>query len=300
LARTHVLLSKARWEGAELAGLIEEEMAPYEAAVGERISTSGGKVVLQPGTAQVLALVVHELATNSAKYGALSRDAGKVALAWDQSPEALVLTWTERGGPTARTPSVRGFGTRVIKAMIERQLGGTVEFDWRAEGLHFRLTLPRVDASGTRDGVTLASPEGGRFASGPVLLSGNRILVVEDESLVAMMMEHTLVESGFRVVGPIHRLADAVVAATEREMDAALLDVNLGGELVYPLADLLAGRGVPFAFLTGYAAEVIHPRFNGVPILQKPLARHALEKAFVLPPGLKHSPDAGSASVLSP
>jgi two-component sensor histidine kinase/DNA-binding response OmpR family regulator len=300
LARTHVLLSKARWEGAELAGLIEEEMAPYEAAVGERISTSGGKVVLQPGTAQVLALVVHELATNSAKYGALSRDAGKVALAWDQSPEALVLTWTERGGPTARAPSVRGFGTRVIKAMIERQLGGTVEFDWRAEGLHFRLTLPRVDGSGTRDGVTLASPEGGRFASGPVLLSGNRILVVEDESLVAMMMEHTLVESGFRVVGPIHRLADAVVAATEREMDAALLDVNLGGELVYPLADLLAGRGVPFAFLTGYAAEVIHPRFNGVPILQKPLARHALEKAFVLPPGLKHSPDAGSASVLSP
>jgi two-component sensor histidine kinase/DNA-binding response OmpR family regulator len=300
LARTHVLLSKARWEGAELAGLIEEEMAPYEAAVGERISTSGGKVVLQPGTAQVLALVVHELATNSAKYGALSRDAGKVALAWDQSPEALVLTWTERGGPAARTPSVRGFGTRVIKAMIERQLGGTVEFDWRAEGLHFRMTLPRLDAPGARNGVTLASPEGGRFTSGPVVLSGNRILVVEDESLVAMMMEHTLVESGFRVVGPIHRLADAVVAATEREVDAALLDVNLGGELVYPLADLLAGRGVPFAFLTGYAAEAIHPRFNGVPILQKPLARHALEKAFVLPPGLKRSPDAGSANVLSP
>ena len=101
--------------------------------------------------------------------------------------------------------------------------------------------------------------------------AGNRVLLVEDEILVAMMMKDILTELGFSVVGPFSRLGEAMVAAVHEEINAGIIDVNLGGEFVYPVADVLAARKIPFVFITGYGVESIDSRFGYVPIVKKPV-----------------------------
>jgi two-component sensor histidine kinase len=140
LARVHTILSLSSWQGAELSKLIEEELAPY--SLGGQIKLAGPEMQLLPATAQTLALALHELFTNSAKYGALSTRSGRLAIGWQAENELLTLTWEESGGPLVRTPNSRGFGTRSLLASVESQLGGQAQFDWRAEGLVCRLEVP--------------------------------------------------------------------------------------------------------------------------------------------------------------
>ena len=140
LARVHTILSLSSWQGAELSKLIEEELAPY--SLGGQIKLAGPEVQLLPATAQTLALALHELFTNSAKYGALSTRSGRLAIGWQAENDLLILTWEETGGPLVRTPKSRGFGTRSLLASVESQLGGQAQFDWRSEGLLCRLDVP--------------------------------------------------------------------------------------------------------------------------------------------------------------
>ncbi|MBR1127520.1 HWE histidine kinase domain-containing protein [Bradyrhizobium iriomotense] len=140
LARVHTILSLSSWQGAELSKLIDEELAPY--SLGDQIKLAGPEVQLLPTTAQTLALALHELFTNSAKYGALSTRSGRLLIGWQVEEDHLTLTWEESGGPLVRTPKSRGFGTRSLLASVESQLGGRAQFDWRAEGLLCRLDVP--------------------------------------------------------------------------------------------------------------------------------------------------------------
>jgi PAS domain S-box-containing protein len=141
LARVHTILSLSSWESAELSGLIAEELAPF-ATKDARVTAVGPKVRLTPATAQTLALALHELATNAAKYGALSSLQGSINLTWQLAHGQLELEWQEDGGPTVQAPSARGFGTRSVIASIETQLGGRATFDWRPAGLCCRLSVP--------------------------------------------------------------------------------------------------------------------------------------------------------------
>jgi PAS domain S-box-containing protein len=278
LSRAHILLSKSRWEGADLGRLVEEEMAPYRVGEGERILISGPPVVLQPATAQTLALALHELATNAAKYGALSAIAGQVRVTWQVADSALLLEWGETGGPHTVKPSIQGYGTRVIAASIERQLGGRTVFDWRPQGLNFTLAVPQGEETEDEDGAAIAHDT----VKERTIVNGvaKRILLVEDEAIVAMMMADMLGDLHFAVLGPINRLAPAAAAARDDDIDAAILDVNLAGENVYPVAEILESRGVPFVFVTGYGMESIDRRFAHVPVIQKPVERPVLENIF--------------------
>ena len=96
-----------------------------------------------------------------------------------------------------------------------------------------------------------------------------------------MMIGDSLTEFGFQVVGPIATASEALAAAREKNFDAAVLDINLGDGLVYTVAEILTVRGVPFAFVTGYDADSVDPRFRGVPVLQKPIERDMLQKIFM-------------------
>ncbi len=142
LARVHTILSLSSWQGAGINKLVDEELAPY--AVNGQIKFVGSEVQLQPATAQTLALALHELVTNSAKYGALSTLTGRVSIGWETHEDVLSLAWEETGGPQVQEPTSRGFGTRSVIASIESQLGGQALFDWRAEGLVCRLLVPLV------------------------------------------------------------------------------------------------------------------------------------------------------------
>ncbi|WP_092517646.1 HWE histidine kinase domain-containing protein [Afipia sp. GAS231] len=140
LARVHTVLSLSSWQGAETRKLIDEELAPY--VIGEQVVLFGPEVQLLPATAQTVALALHELVTNSAKYGALSAESGRLSVSWENQAGVLKITWAETGGPRVEKPATRGFGTRSVIASIESQLGGKAEFDWRPEGLVCRLAVP--------------------------------------------------------------------------------------------------------------------------------------------------------------
>jgi PAS domain S-box-containing protein len=283
LARAHTLLAQSRWQGADLGRLVEEELAPYRAAGDDaRIAASGPDVSLEPRTAQTLALALHELSTNAAKYGALSVASGRVGLNWELQPDSLVLHWSESGGPAAKPPPTPGFGIRVISTSIERQLEGKADFDWQPAGLNCSLRVPRGDGIEplARHGDAHRALDVDKPALPLRIETGNRILLVEDEILVAMMMKDILSELGFTVIGPFSRLAEAMIAAVHEEIDAGIIDVNLGGEFVYPVADVLTARKIPFVFVTGYGVESIDGRFGYVPIVKKPVQRQVLQRIF--------------------
>jgi len=281
LSRAHMLLSHARWQGADLGRLVDEELGPYRTGEAGRITVTGPNLVLHPATAQTLALALHELATNAAKHGALSASAGRVQFAWELKAGSLVFYWSEAGGPPVKAPASQGYGTRVISASIERQLGGRALFDWRPDGLQCVMSIPRSDKVEEAKFAAQTPREKEPTAPTAKLVNGNRILLVEDEALVAMMMRESLVELGFNVIGPFDRADEALACASDEPLDAAILDVNLGGDLVYPVAERLARRDVPFVFVTGYDAETIDPRYAHVPVLQKPIEREVLQGLFV-------------------
>jgi PAS domain S-box-containing protein len=148
LARVHTILSLSSWQGAEIGKLVDEELAPY--STGDQIESRGSEIQLQPATAQTLALALHELVTNSAKYGALSTLSGRLTIKWEIHADVLQMVWEERDGPLVEKPASRGFGTRSVIASIESQLGGQAEFDWRSEGLICRLSVPLMQGVATR------------------------------------------------------------------------------------------------------------------------------------------------------
>jgi PAS domain S-box-containing protein len=290
MARAHSLLAKGRWHGADLRTLAEGELAAHTG----RVTFAGPPARLSADAAQPIAMLLHELATNAAKYGALALPEGRLDLSWDfgGAEGTLRLRWTERGGPSLEgAPTRRGFGSRLLSSLAERQLGGTLSFDWNKTGLRLSLDLtprsavPAIAVEGNAPAQAAPAPLARTAGANPLARSGQapRILVVEDEFLLAMELEATLRSLGCEVVGPARSLAEAVrLAASETTLHAAILDVNLSGEMVFPVADLLATRGVPILFATGYgSAESLQGHDTGaVVVLSKPYPRDALIKAL--------------------
>jgi len=142
LANVHRLFVESRWAGAEIQNLVKEELAAYSQDKETRVQIDGPNLLLEPNAAQAIAVTLHELATNAAKYGALSVSDGHVQVEWSREPNGrLVLRWTENGGPPVKPPTRKGFGTRAIEGMIRGQVKGEVRFDWRAAGLACEISI---------------------------------------------------------------------------------------------------------------------------------------------------------------
>ncbi len=282
LARAHTLLSESRWRGADFDMLVNDELAPYRAEHGDRIVAIGPPVSLQPITAQTLALSLHELATNAAKYGALSNNEGALTVTWELRAGRLAVLWRESGVRLSEPFASQGFGLKLISTSVEQQLGGKANFEWTPGGLRCDIVVPLREAAiastrlsqRAKDGPAESPPAAKKFID-------LRVLLVEDEALVAMMMQDVLEDLGCVVFGPHRTLSSAAEAAKEENVDLALLDINLGQELVYPAAEILADRGVQFVFLTGYDNEHVDPRFRYAPVLQKPFDREALQRVLM-------------------
>ena len=145
MADVHALLSSGRWQGVNLTQLVRQALAPCAAALNTMVE--GPDIVLAADAAQPVEFVLHELATNAAKYGALSRPKGHVSVQWHQRanarlPGALVLDWKETGGPPVPPLISPGYGTTVIKELIPYELGGVVDLVFAAEGVRCRLEIP--------------------------------------------------------------------------------------------------------------------------------------------------------------
>jgi PAS domain S-box-containing protein len=281
LALAHTLLSNSRWHGADLGTLVAEEFGPYR--IGNKFEVKGPNVSLSPATAQGIALALHELSTNAAKHGALSSMKGTVSLTWLVQSDTLTLRWVESGGPPIKSPSARNFGLKVIRASVEQQLGGEVKFDWNSKGLRCDLVIPLLE---TAEAPASEQPQPAPVAAGngaaiPLTrVDKPRVLIIEDEALVGIMIQDYLREFGFEIVGPVCSAADALDAAKAGQFDAAILDINLGDGPVYQVAEILSARRVPFVFVTGYDADSVDSRFREIPVLQKPVEREMLQKLF--------------------
>jgi two-component sensor histidine kinase len=151
LAEAHNLLSKEKWQGSDLQDVVNRVLQPYRLNNPERMRMFGPPVPLSPRLAVVLSMIVHEIATNAAKYGALSNDTGTVALDWEVITEAskpkLRLIWTEAGGPLVTAPVQRGFGSRLIERSARDQLGGEATVDFLPRGVVYTVTCALEDTA---------------------------------------------------------------------------------------------------------------------------------------------------------
>ena len=286
LARTNSLLSQSRWEGASLRSVVLEELDPYRQEDGRVVAIEGPDLLLRPKAATALGMAIHELATNAAKHGAWSAPEGRVEVAWEfrgaPGGRTLSLTWRERGGPKTEPPRNRGFGSVLIERTLAYEMSGTVRLDFAPEGLSCEIDIPE-------DQLVGGDPDPGGGQRAPSQSGGEpdtanaqrkRILVVEDSALVAMEVEAALREIGWEVVGPASGLERALDLLDREAPDGAVLDIQLGDEEVYPLADMLRTRSVPFVFATGYdRAATLPERFQHTLTVQKPFDAATLKAA---------------------
>jgi PAS domain S-box-containing protein len=143
LANAHNLLARSRWEGASLESLVQQELALYCSEGDSRAVISGSSQTVGPKAAQSIAIVLHELATNAAKYGALSVPTGRLNIEWSvKADKGLAIRWIESGVSELTPPTHEGFGTRIIKKMIENQLYGETRFNWQGGGLICGINIP--------------------------------------------------------------------------------------------------------------------------------------------------------------
>jgi two-component sensor histidine kinase len=146
LAEAHNLLSSEKWQGSGLKDVLDRVLQPYRINNLDRIRMAGPPVPLSPRPAVVMSMIVHEMATNAAKYGALSNDTGTVSLDWEVLNEddvpKLRLIWTESGGPPVTAPVERGFGSRLIERSARDQLGGEANVEFRRRGVIYTITCP--------------------------------------------------------------------------------------------------------------------------------------------------------------
>jgi PAS domain S-box-containing protein len=146
LSANQDLLVRSEWGGVDIEDLACAQLAHFADLIGSRIGMDGPKLRLNPASAQAIGLALHELATNAAKYGALSTDRGHVDIRWGTDGETFTMGWTEREGPPVSAPQKRGFGTIVMKAMAERSVDGTVDLGYARSGVRWRLTCPAARA----------------------------------------------------------------------------------------------------------------------------------------------------------
>ena len=271
MAKAHSLLTQSRWEGVSVEGLLREELEAYGQAP-DVISLIGVDAVLTPKSALALSLALHELGTNAAKYGAFTSEAGRVAVHWDRRDDGgLDMSWTETGGPLVEPPTRRGFGSNLIERALALETGGRATILYKPSGVVCEIILPKsslVELSAKPAAkLELALPP----STANTMPVSPRLLIVEDSFLVLLTVEGMCEDLGWEVVGPATRLDEALLLARTADFDAALLDVNLDGEMSWEVADVLTTRGIPFTFSTGYDyATILPPHLANADVIAKP------------------------------
>jgi PAS domain S-box-containing protein len=276
LARAHDLLTQTRLQGAEIMDLVRDQVLLGEGD-DQRVECAGPTLVLDVQAAMNLALVVHELATNARKYGALSGPDGRLSVTWEirsNGGRQLVLDWRESGGGKVAAPRERGFGSTLIEQTLRAQ-GGQASIRYGAQGMSGTFTLPLPDQIRSNMGLAVTAPAAEASAllrrlDAKQSLAGKRVIVIDDEPLVAMDLESCLTAAGCEIVGTAGTLRDAKDLCAQAQCDAALLDVNLAGQPVNELAAALTKRNIPFAFVTGYGHEALPQGFRDAAVLTKP------------------------------
>src|SRR5579872_3264130 len=280
LARAHDQITSLNWAPVALKSLVESEAGAYLGSRAGRVRLDGPDVALDPKAFSTLALVVHEMMTNSAKYGALADSTGQVEVVWKlDHNSSLVIDWKESGGPPVQPPSRRGFGTTIIERSVPFDLKGDAEIRFDLLGVQARFVIPAnyvqlvPSISGAPSRIELEEAAPARISE--------TVLIVEDNLIIAMAAEVILLELGARHVETAASVTQALRSIERTKPSFALLDINLGNESSIPVGKKLQELNVPFIFATGYGERAPVPEeLADAPVIQKPYTRETVESAL--------------------
>ena len=274
MASAHELLTATRGRGASINDLATGALSTL--APGQT-RWEGPDLFLTSRAATALSLALHELAVNAVKHGALLWETGRVEVRWRRTEDGgFELDWVESGGRPVAGPVQKGFGRVLLEEVAGRELEGEVHVELRASGLWARIKAsPHALAEGEPTVRAERVPLAGGASAIPApqvrprRVEGMKVVIVEDAILLAMELEAGLAEAGAEVVGTA-ALVEEAMALVDLPIDAAVLDCNLNGLSVEPVAEALAARGVPFLFATGYGEARGAPEGFDAPIIRKP------------------------------
>ncbi|MBX2809113.1 MAG: GAF domain-containing protein [Cellvibrionaceae bacterium] len=266
LSETHKLLTEFDWKPIHIQLLFERALVPYRAYLKTRIVLSGVDVSLPPELASLFALIVHELASNAAKYGALSNAAGRIKLNWQADHENLIVHWLEEGGVPVEEPKCQGFGMTLIKEALAYEFDAQCHLAFLQTGIKVRFVIPRkntnitIERAVTQDAIALEPAKS--FA----------VLVLEDDYFISKETLRMLEGLGATRIDVAPTIARAEECIARTRYNFALLDANIRGEFSGKIAGQLQQQGVPFAFATGYDSKDQELRATAcIDVLSKPI-----------------------------
>lgn len=288
LSLAHSLMTDPHQRAASLRALASAEVTPFISSgkADQRFLFEGPDLLINHEALPMLALVLHELATNAVKYGALSNSEGRIVLSASRLENGeFDLLWEETGGPPVASLNAPSMGTTLIEEAVPFQLGGKVEIRPLSSGMRVRLTLPAnvVRSTGTSEA---RQQEADMNAPQDTASEAHaHVLVLEDEYMIAKTQKRLLEAIGIDEVSMVSNTKDALELIAARKVDFAMLDINLGQETSEAVARQLQHDAVPFVFASGYGeAAVLAPMFEDVPRLTKPFQLAALR--HVIPAAL--------------
>ncbi|MCB2015722.1 MAG: GAF domain-containing protein [Sphingobium sp.] len=289
LARAHDQLTKNDWAPTRLRDLIAVESRSWLNDSDDRLVITGVGAIIQPRALTTMALVFHELITNSCKYGALSVPSGKVSLTFErEEDDALSIQWVESGGPTVKPPSRRGFGSTIIERSIPYELKGEAEIEYDPDGVVATLKLPADSVARFvehDDHVPATAPVTEEKQPPATFTPPASALVVEDNVLISIETEELLLSCGVKTVHLAASVKEALAILDRAEVDFALLDVNLGTETSAPVAVRLNEMNIPFIVASGYGdSKAEDDAYAGAEVLTKPYNNISLRSALAAIP----------------
>jgi two-component sensor histidine kinase len=289
LARAHDRVTRQNWGPGRMNAIFEDEVAAYVPNRRDRFTIGGPIVLLQPQAYSAMALIIHELVTNSCKYGALC-DNGRVEVTLSLlSTGGLLFKWVEMGGPRVKEPTRRGFGSVIIERVVPFDLQGTAAVSYPPAGLEAEFFIPeRYLASGSADAerppaVPPSGPEAPVSAADSRPLLGLRVLLLEDNLIVALEAEDLVRALGAASVIAVSSTSAAMALLDADRFDFAVLDINLGFENSLSFADQLRRAKVPFVFASGYGDQRLSGESRMAElVVSKPYDIESLSSAIAL------------------
>jgi light-regulated signal transduction histidine kinase (bacteriophytochrome) len=286
LARAHNQITDDHWGPAPLDALIEAEAAAFAADRRSAIISEGPPVLLNPQAYSTMALVIHELVTNSTKYGSLSTNEGKVHIAWSRNHKGdLDFSWQEEDGPPVSPPTRKGFGTTIVNRSVPYDLGGTASIAYLSSGVIAKFCIPARHVSEPK---SYSRPEmrtqrptvSSQQTIDPTAFDEKAVLLVEDSLIIALDAEDILSRFGANVTTASTTEAAHDVLDNE-QVDFAILDINLGDQTSFSIASRLSELNIPYFFASGYGEQANLPmEHRSTTVVQKPYTTHNLAKAI--------------------
>lgn len=282
LARAHDQLTGSNWSPTSFRTMLVNEFEAYFSDKVSRIRMEGPHVLLDPKAFTTLALVVHELVTNSAKYGALSDSSGSVDVRWSIDDTAsLEIAWSEKGGPPVQPPQRRGFGSTIIERSIPFDLQGEAQVDFAVTGLRAQFLIPGHFVDEVDKPDLEADREEAVVPALPAAAVSGHALLLEDNVIIALDAEDMVRKLGFSDVTVVSNVAASMDLLNNTSINFAVLDINLGSETSIPVAEELERRSIPFIFASGYGESANLPGvLSSKIILNKPYGAEDLRTAF--------------------